>query len=68
LIVDDATNLDQLMNKENWLQEREKQLAKCCWNDDMEREYQLYEAECRLNFGDLKLQNHEKSLKVVSTG
>ncbi|KAI5058000.1 hypothetical protein GOP47_0028015 [Adiantum capillus-veneris] len=30
--------------------EREKQLAKCCWDDEMEVIYQQYEAECRHKF------------------
>lgn len=32
-------------------QEREKQVAKCCWDDEMEAKYQQYEADCRLKFG-----------------
>lgn len=30
---------------------RENELSKCCWNDEMEAQYQQYEMECRIKFG-----------------
>ncbi|KAH7299086.1 hypothetical protein KP509_25G072000 [Ceratopteris richardii] len=36
--------------EESYNEEREKQLARCCWDDEMEAKYQQYESECRQKF------------------